>query len=137
MCIRDRDEIVEREQRELNRLYDSFTAKYGLLNSRANTTAFSPDSSFPILCSLEVLDESGNLERKADVYKRQVPLWEVQPGQEADIIESLENSFGELENKENLAAALLSTAKNIVEDNKMCIRDRCSYAGSRSGKTNG
>ena len=50
-------------------------------------------------------------------FARPVPLWEVQPGQEADIIESLENSFGELENKENLAAALLSTAKNIVEDN--------------------
>lgn len=64
------DEIVEREQRELNRLYDSFTAKYGLLNSRANTTAFSPDSSFPILCSLEVLDEYGNLERKAAMFSK-------------------------------------------------------------------
>ena len=64
------DEIVEREQRELNRLYDSFTAKYGLLNSRANTTAFSPDSSFPILCSLEVLDENGNLERKTAMFSK-------------------------------------------------------------------
>ena len=64
------DEIVEREQRELNRLYDSFTAKYGLLNSRANTTAFSPDSSFPILCSLEVLDENGNLEHKAAMFSK-------------------------------------------------------------------
>lgn len=64
------DKIVEREQRELNRLYDSFTAKYGLLNSRANTTAFSPDSSFPILCSLEVLDENGNLERKAAMFSK-------------------------------------------------------------------
>ena len=64
------DEIVEREQQELNRLYDSFTAKYGLLNSRANTTAFSPDSSFPILCSLEVLDENGNLERKAAMFSK-------------------------------------------------------------------
>ena len=64
------DEIVEREQWELNRLYDSFTAKYGLLNSRANTTAFSPDSSFPILCSLEVLDENGNLEHKAAMFSK-------------------------------------------------------------------
>ena len=64
------DEMVEREQRELNRLYDSFTAKYGLINSRANTTAFSPDSSFPILCSLEVLDENGNLERKAAMFSK-------------------------------------------------------------------
>ena len=50
-------------------------------------------------------------------FARPVPLWEVQPGQEADVIESLENRFGELESKENLAAALLSTAKNAVEDN--------------------
>lgn len=64
------DGMVEREQRELNRLYDSFTAKYGLINSRANTTAFSPDSSFPILCSLEVLDENGNLERKAAMFSQ-------------------------------------------------------------------
>ena len=53
----------------------------------------------------------------ASRFARPVPLWEVRSGQEADIIESLENSFGELESKENLAAALLSTAKNAVEDN--------------------
>lgn len=50
-------------------------------------------------------------------FARPVPLWEVQPGQEADVIESLENRFGELESKGNLASALLSTAKNAVEDN--------------------
>ena len=50
-------------------------------------------------------------------FARPIPLWEVQSGQEADVIESLENRFGELESKENLAAALLSTAKNAVEDN--------------------
>lgn len=64
------DETVEREQRNLNWLYDSFTSKYGLLNSRANTTSFSPDSSFPLLCSLEILDENGNLERKADMFHK-------------------------------------------------------------------
>lgn len=64
------DDILEREQKELNRLYDGFTAKYGLLNSRANSTAFSPDSSFPLLSSLEVLDENGNLERKADMFRK-------------------------------------------------------------------
>ena len=64
------DNILEREQKELNRLYDGFTAKYGLLNSRANSTAFSPDSSFPLLSSLEVLDENGNLERKADMFRK-------------------------------------------------------------------
>ena len=55
------EEAVQEGQRELNRLYDSFTAQYGLLNSRANTSVFSADSSFPLLCSLEVLDEQGSL----------------------------------------------------------------------------
>lgn len=64
------EEAVQTGQRELNRLYDSFTAQYGLLNSRANTTVFSADSSFPLLCSLEILDEQGNLKRKADLFTK-------------------------------------------------------------------
>ena len=64
------EEAVQAGQRELNRLYDSFTAQYGLLNSRANTSVFSADSSFPLLCSLEVLDEQGNLKRKADLFTK-------------------------------------------------------------------
>ena len=64
------EEAVQAGQQELNRLYDSFTAQYGLLNSRANTTVFSADSSFPLLCSLEILDEQGNLKRKADLFTK-------------------------------------------------------------------
>ena len=64
------DETIKQEQHELNLLYDKFTAKYGLINSRANTTAFFPDSSFPLLSSLEILDEDGNLERKADIFQK-------------------------------------------------------------------
>ena len=64
------EEAVQTGQQELNRLYDSFTAQYGLLNSRANTSVFSADSSFPLLCSLEVLDEQGNLKRKADLFSK-------------------------------------------------------------------
>ena len=64
------EEAVQTGQRELNHLYDSFTAQYGLLNSRANTSVFSADSSFPLLCSLEVLDEQGNLKRKADLFTK-------------------------------------------------------------------
>jgi N12 class adenine-specific DNA methylase len=64
------DEDIRREQTRLNRLYDSFTAKYGLLNSRANSTVFSDDSSYPLLCSLEVLDDEGNLKRKADMFSK-------------------------------------------------------------------
>lgn len=64
------DEEIAAEQQKLNALYDSFTAKYGLLNSRGNNLAFSEDSSYCLLCSLEVLDEQGNLKRKADMFTR-------------------------------------------------------------------
>ena len=64
------DEDIEAEQQKLNALYDSFTAKYGLLNSRGNKLAFSEDSSYCLLCSLEVLDEQGNLKRKADMFSK-------------------------------------------------------------------
>ena len=61
------DDLIRQEQQTLNRLYDDFTSQYGLLNSRANNTAFSDDSSYCLLCSLEVLDENGALVRKADI----------------------------------------------------------------------
>lgn len=64
------DEEIAAEQQKLNALYDSFTAKYGLLNSRGNKLAFSEDSSYCLLCSLEVLDEQGNLKRKADMFSK-------------------------------------------------------------------
>ena len=64
------DEDIAAEQQKLNALYDNFTAKYGLLNSRGNKLAFSEDSSYCLLCSLEVLDEQGNLKRKADMFSK-------------------------------------------------------------------
>lgn len=64
------DEEIAAEQQKLNVLYDSFTAKYGLINSRGNKLAFSEDSSYCLLCSLEVLDEQGSLKRKADMFTR-------------------------------------------------------------------
>ena len=64
------DEDIAAEQQKLNALYDSFTAKYGLISSRGNKLAFSEDSSYCLLCSLEVLDEQGNLKRKADMFTR-------------------------------------------------------------------
>jgi len=64
------DEDIAAEQQKLNALYDSFTAKYGLLNSRGNKLAFSEDSSYCLLCSLEVLDEQGSLKRKADMFSK-------------------------------------------------------------------
>ncbi|OUQ45123.1 DNA methylase [Drancourtella sp. An12] len=64
------DEDIAAEQQKLNVLYDNFTAKYGLINSRGNKLAFSEDSSYCLLCSLEVLDEQGNLKRKADMFSK-------------------------------------------------------------------
>ena len=67
------DSDIKAEQEKLNRLYDEFTKKYGLINSRANVSAFSQDSSFSLLSALEVLGDEGQLERKADIfYKRTI-----------------------------------------------------------------
>ena len=64
------DDTIRQTQAELNTLYDGFTAKYGLINSRANALAFAEDSSYYLLCSLEELDEDKNLKRKADMFTR-------------------------------------------------------------------
>ena len=64
------DAQIKQEQQELSKTYDQFSAKYGLLNSAANRLAFRQDSSYPLLCSLEVLDDEGNLKRKADMFTR-------------------------------------------------------------------
>ena len=61
---------IRQEQAKLNALYDAFTQKYGLINSRGNALAFSDDSAYYLLCSLEELDEDGNLERKADMFTK-------------------------------------------------------------------
>ncbi|HEM2600926.1 TPA: N-6 DNA methylase, partial [Streptococcus suis] len=82
------DSEIKQAQEKLNTLYDSFTKKYGLINSRANTSAFSDDSSYALLSALEVLDEDGELERKADMFfKRTIkphkPVREVDTADEA------------------------------------------------------
>jgi hypothetical protein len=82
------DSDIRAEQEKLNRLYDNFTKKYGLINSRGNVTAFGQDSAYPLLCSLEVLDENGRLERKADMFhkrtiKQHVPVTHVDTAVEA------------------------------------------------------
>ena len=64
------DSAIQDKQAELNRLYDSFSAKYGLINDRANRLAFADDSSYYLLCALEVIDEDGKLERKADMFTK-------------------------------------------------------------------
>ena len=64
------DHAIREKQAELNRLYDEFSGKYGLINDRGNRLAFSDDSSYYLLCALEVLDEDGKLERKADMFTK-------------------------------------------------------------------
>ena len=82
------DSDIKAEQERLNKLYDSFTKKYGLINSRANTMAFSQDSSYSLLSSLEILDDEGNLEHKADMFfkrtiKPHTPVTSVDTASEA------------------------------------------------------
>ena len=82
------DSEIKQAQEKLNTLYDSFTKKYGLINSRANTSAFSDDSSYALLSALEVINEDGELERKADMFfKRTIkphkPVTEVDTADEA------------------------------------------------------
>lgn len=82
------DATIQEEQNKLNALYDTFTAKYSLINSRANEQAFSDDSSYFLLCSLEILDKDGNLERKADMFtkrtiRRPEPVTHVDTASEA------------------------------------------------------
>ena len=82
------DSDIKSEQEKLNKLYDSFSKKYGLINSRANTMAFSQDSSYSLLSSLEILDDEGNLERKTDMFfkrtiKPHTPVTSVDTASEA------------------------------------------------------
>jgi len=82
------DSEIKQAQEKLNTLYDGFTKKYGLINSRANTSAFSDDSSYALLSALEVINEDGELERKADMFfKRTIkphkPVTEVDTADEA------------------------------------------------------
>ena len=79
---------IKAEQAKLNRLYDEYTKKYGILNSRGNNLAFGEDASYCLLCSLEVLDEEGNFERKADMFTKRtirphVPVTSVDTASEA------------------------------------------------------
>ena len=64
------NEEIKAQQAKLNALYDAFTRKYGLINSRGNAIAFDQDSSYFLLCSLEILDEDRNLKRKADLFTK-------------------------------------------------------------------
>ena len=78
------DSAIRDKQTELNRLYDSFSAKYGLINDRANRLAFADDSSYYLLCALEVIDEDGKLERKADMFTKRT----IKPHKAVDTVDT-------------------------------------------------
>lgn len=78
------DSTITQKQAELNRLYDSFSAKYGLINDRANRLAFADDSSYYLLCALEVIDEDGRLERKADMFTKRT----IKPHKAVDTVDT-------------------------------------------------
>ena len=85
------DSEIKAEQERLNRLYDTFSGKYGLINSRANTSAFSQDSSFSLLSALEIIGEDGELERKADMFSKRTikphtPVTSVDTASEASAV---------------------------------------------------
>ena len=78
------EEMIRTEQENLNRLYDVYTAKYDLINSRGNYLAFASDESYFLLCSLEVLDDEGNFKRKADMFTKRT----IKPHREVTSVET-------------------------------------------------
>ena len=89
------DEEIKAQQAKLNTLYDAFTRKYGLINSRGNAIAFDQDSSYFLLCSLEILDEDRNLKRKADLFTKRT-IRSHRPAERVDTaVEALALSIGE------------------------------------------
>ncbi len=78
------EEMIQTEQKKLNRLYDAFTKKYGLINSRGNYLAFAADESYFLLCSLEVLDDEGKFKRKADMFSKRT----IKPHREVTFVET-------------------------------------------------
>ena len=117
------DEEIKQAQEKLNNLYDAFTKKYGLINSRANSSAFSNDSSFPLLSALEVLNENGELERKADLfYKRTIKphkaVTEVDTADEALAVSMGEKACIDMEYMQQLSG---KSEKELFDDLKGVI----------------
>lgn len=110
------DEAVHKEQANLNSLYDAYTKNYGLLNSLANKQAFQDDTAYPLLCSLEILNEEGKLERKADMFfkrtiQRHQPITSVDTAAEALAVSIGEKACVDLE----YMASLLGNKKEIPQ----------------------
>ena len=132
------DYEVEKEQQKLNALYDTFSNKYGLINSRANVSAFSQDSSFALLSALEVLDENGELERKADMFtkrtiKPHTPVTSVDTASEALAVSMGEKACVDMEYMCSLTG---KTEQEIYEELKgvIFLNPMYGYGGSDEQK---
>ena len=117
------DDVIKAEQERLNNLYDNYTKKYGLINSRANNSAFSMDSSYSLISSLEVIDEEGNLERKADIFTKRTirphePITSVDTASEALAVSMAERARVDMDYMSELSG--LSEEK-LYEDLKGVI----------------
>ena len=117
------DEQITEKQQELNKLYDDFSKKYGLINSRANNLAFHVDNSYFLLCSLEMLDDEGNFRRKADMFskrtiKQKVTVSKVDTASEALALSLAEKAGIDIEYMSNLTGKseeqLADNLKNVI-----------------------
>ena len=111
------DDDIYRRQDELNRTYDDFTARYGLISDRANNQVFSSDSSYYLLCSLEILDDKGKLKRKADMFTKRTirqskPVEHVDTAMEALAVSISEKAGVDL----SFMAGLTGKAENVLVD---------------------
>ncbi|MBR0311740.1 MAG: PTS system mannose/fructose/sorbose family transporter subunit IID, partial [Oscillospiraceae bacterium] len=129
---------IYKEQQRLNKLYDAYTAKYGLINSRGNSLAFSADSAYYLLCSLEVLDEDGNLERKGDFFtkrtiKQHTAVTSVDTSSEALAVSIAEKAKVDMDYMMRLTG---KTEKEIFADLKgvIFLNPMHGYAGSQEEK---
>ena len=115
------DGVIAAEQRRLNELYDAFTAKHGLISSRENKRAFEDDSSYYLLCSLEILDDDGRLERKSDMFTKRT----IQPHRPVEHTET---------EVESLAVSMNERARvDLPYMARLCSRDEAAVAAELQG----
>lgn len=132
------DSDIKTEQQHLNKLYDDYTAKYGLINSRGNSMAFSQDSSYSLLSALEVIDDEGNLERKADMFfkrtvKPHTPVTSVDTASEALAVSMAEKAHVDMDYMEQLTG---KSEKEIFDELKgvIFLNPHYEYGNDPSGK---
>ena len=107
------DSVIQDKQAELNSLYDSFSAKYGRINDRANRLAFADDSSYYLLCALEVIDEDGKLERKADMFTKRT----IKPHKAVDTVDTASEALAvSIAEKACVDMAYMSELTNKTSD---------------------